>query len=164
MVFGRKPRTKPRSGCRTKVRAFALSMFLGVLTVIRDRELARKSKNDPLTSIQQQLSRRPSESARPRPMTRRLPPPAGVAQEPQVSERLSRESAERQRAQELIRRRRREMAGSETPSTVHGGMDGGYGDVFNRREVEEAHRQRDRDWRDRDGRRHGDSRLWSNGR
>jgi len=31
-----------------------------------------------------------------------------------------------------------------TPSTVHGGDDGGYADVFNRKEVEEAHRGRER--------------------
>ena len=31
------------------------------------------------------------------------------------------------------------MAGSETLSTVYGGADGEYGDMFNRKEVEEAH-------------------------
>lgn len=38
--------------------------------------------------------------------------------------------------------------GSETPSTVHGGMDEGYvyGDQFNRKEVQEAHRSRDKRW------------------
>ena len=48
----------------------------------------------------------------------------------------------------LIRRKKREMAGSETSSTVHGGMDGGYGNVFNRQEVEEAHAYRNR-WKQR---------------
>ena len=43
---------------------------------------------------------------------------------------------------ELIRRKKREMEGSATPSTVRGGTPSGYGDVFNRREVEEAHRYR----------------------
>ena len=38
------------------------------------------------------------------------------------------------------------MAGSETPSTVHGGMNEGYGDVYNKRAVEEAHAHRDK-WR-----------------
>lgn len=41
---------------------------------------------------------------------------------------------------------------SATPSTVRGvydGMDGGYGDVYNRQEVEEAHRHRDRREHDR---------------
>lgn len=73
---------------------------------------------------------------------------------------MSRESSERQRALDLIRRKKREMAGSETPSTVHGGMDGAYGDVFNRREVEEAHRHRDRrwDWNDDRGRRRSSAR------
>lgn len=63
-----------------------------------------------------------------------------------MNARLTRESSERERALELIRRKKREMQGSETPSTVYGGLDGGYGDVFNRREVEEAHRGRDRRW------------------
>ena len=76
------------------------------------------------------------------------------------TERQSRESAERMRALELVRRNKREMEGSETPITVHGRNGGGgygYGDVFNRREVEEVQRarrrgaERDRDWaRDRD--------------
>src|SRR5258705_271854 len=56
--------------------------------------------------------------------------------------RLSRESSERQRALDLIQRKKREMEGNATPSTVLG--DSGYGDVYNRREVEEAHRHRDR--------------------
>jgi hypothetical protein len=60
--------------------------------------------------------------------------------------RLTRESSERERALALIRRKQREMRGSETPSTVHGGLDEGYGDVFNRREVEEAHSYRRRRW------------------
>lgn len=64
--------------------------------------------------------------------------------QPQVAERLSRESSERQRALELITRRKREMESSTTPSTVYGGMDGEYGDQYNKREVEEAHRLRDR--------------------
>ena len=78
------------------------------------------------------------------------------------AERTSRESAERLRALELIRRKKRETGGGgETPSTVRGGRptsgageeDGyGYGDVFNRSAVEEAHRwdrtQARRGWRD----------------
>jgi len=63
-----------------------------------------------------------------------------------TSLRLSRESSERERALALIRRKQREMRGSETPSTVHGGLDDGYKDVFNRREVEEAHSYRRRRW------------------
>ena len=58
------------------------------------------------------------------------------------------------------------MEGGETPSTVHGGSGSGYGDVFNRKEVEEAHRDRDRGgrrWYDDDRRRHGEGsrqRAW----
>lgn len=78
---------------------------------------------------------------------------------PEVQARLSRESSERERALELIRRKKREMRGSETPSTVHGELDNRYEDVFNRREVEEAHRTRDRRW---DGRERGHDRGWAN--
>ena len=46
----------------------------------------------------------------------------------------------------LIRRKKHEMNGSATPSTVRGGEDGGYEDVFNKKEVEEAHRERERRW------------------
>lgn len=108
------------------------------------RELARKSAHDPLTSINQQLARRSGDNGGPsnrsRPVARPLR--TSMTQQPEVSERLSRESSERQRALELIKRKKREMEGSATPSTVRSGMGGGYGDVFNRREVEEAHRYR----------------------
>lgn len=124
--------------------------------------MARKSVHDPLTSINSQLAAQsgPSDtrngSGRPRDRARMRAPPPGsappaVASRPELSERLTRESSERQRALELIRRKRRELQGSETPSTVYGGsgMSGGYTDQFNRQDVEEAHRFRDRR-RDRD--------------
>lgn len=70
-----------------------------------------------------------------------------------MQSRLARESSERERALALIAKKKREMAGSETPSTVHGGDYAGYGDLFNRKEVEEAHRG----WnRERGRRRHGE--------
>ena len=130
------------------------------------RDLASKTRHDPLTAITQQLSGRssssnnshtappPSHRSRKKHAAREANPPLPPQPQPQpkqpdpTSERLGRESSERERALALIRRKKREMAGSETPSTVHGGMDGGYGDVFNRREVEEAHAYRDR-WRQR---------------
>ena len=120
--------------------------------------MARKSAHDPLTSINQELARRSGDSSAPRSKLsgRRLPPQADSPQQAAVSERLTRESSERQRALELKRRRQREVAGSATPSTVHGGVnDEEYGDMYNRREVQEAHRQRDR-WR------HGEDRTWRN--
>ena len=43
------------------------------------------------------------------------------------------------------RERERAESATATPSTVHGG----YADVFNRLEVEDAHRERDRAWRQR---------------
>lgn len=62
-----------------------------------------------------------------------------------VEARQSRESSERQRALDLIARKRREMEGMMTPSTVAGDdRGGGYRDVFNRVEVEEAGRRRGR--------------------
>ena len=89
--------------------------------------------------------------------------------DPVVGERLSRESSERQRALELIRRKKREMQGSETPSTVHGG----YDDMFNRDEVEAAResrrrsdggsRSRDRYWDDDRRDKRDDSRRRSRG-
>lgn len=100
--------------------------------------------HDPLTRINQQLADR---DAPPKP--RAMPPPASSSRggpEGKVAERLNRESSERQRALALIARKKREQD-SATPSTVRGGydgMDGGYGDVYNRREVEEAHRHRER--------------------
>lgn len=69
-----------------------------------------------------------------------------------MAERLGREAAERQRALALIARRRKEAAGSATPSTVRGGEEeDGYADVYNRKEVEEVRRFRDRREYDRRG-------------
>ncbi|CAK5274416.1 unnamed protein product [Mycena citricolor] len=116
----------------------------------RKRDTARKSIHDPLTSITHQLASRHgsntasvSSSYRTRPVARA----SSSSTPPEVQARLSRESSERERAQALIRRKQQEMRGSQTPSTVHGGYDGGYSDVFNRREVDEAHRRRDTDHR-----------------
>jgi hypothetical protein len=112
----------------------------------RARDMNRKSYADPLTSINSELatSHRPSTTSSNRWRPRR-PPPA-LADEPDkppsvLEARLNRESAERQRALELIRRKKRETQGSETPSTVRGG---GYGDMYNKADVEEAHKHRDR--------------------
>ncbi|KAJ7268506.1 hypothetical protein C8J57DRAFT_1325319 [Mycena rebaudengoi] len=114
----------------------------------RKRDTARKSVHDPLTSITHQLASRQG-SGPSKPSYRPRPPviPPNSSRPPEVQARLTRESSERERALELIRRKQREIRGSETPSTVHGG---GYGDVFNRREVEEAHRGRERGWREPD--------------
>jgi hypothetical protein len=100
------------------------------------RDMNRKSTADPLTSINSRLAavQRP-------PITRRKPP-AVIEHPPSEREaRLNRESSERQRALELIQRKKREMLGSETPSTVRGG---GYEDMYNRADVEEAHKFKDR--------------------
>jgi hypothetical protein len=102
----------------------------------RDRDIARKSAHDPLTSITHQLSSRPSSSSSQSSSSRGS---SSSAANPHQA-RLSRESSERERALALIRKRRREMEGSETPSTVCESE--GYGDVYNRQDVEAAHRGR----------------------
>ncbi|KAH9981894.1 hypothetical protein BJV74DRAFT_852984 [Russula compacta] len=124
----------------------------------RQRDLARQRKADPLASIPSHL-KRPSRSTLPPPQqphphsrppqSSQPPPPSSASREG----RLARESVERARAQALLRRKQRERERAEsataTPSTVHGGNGGpGYVDVFNRREVEDAHRGRD-SWRQR---------------
>jgi len=114
----------------------------------RKRDESRKYVHDPLTSITKQLAARPSvstsSSSFKAPYRPALPSNANHDKPPQVQARLSRESTERERALELIRRKRREMEGNATPSTVFN--DSGYADVYNKREVEEAHKFRDRRW------------------
>ncbi|KAI0058588.1 hypothetical protein BV25DRAFT_1829822 [Artomyces pyxidatus] len=99
----------------------------------RLRDLSRKSHADPISSIPAHLTR--TSPSKPRAAAPAASPLEG---------RLARESSERERALALKARKQRELEGSATPSTVHGG----YGDLFNRREVEDARRERDRgDWR-----------------
>jgi hypothetical protein len=116
----------------------------------RQRDLARQVKADPLASIPSHLKGSPSRAAQARSHSQPQRPPSSASREG----RLARESAERERALALVRRKQRERERAEsataTPSTVHGGDGGpGYADVFNRREVEDAHRERDRVWRQR---------------
>jgi hypothetical protein len=134
-------------------------------STIRNRDEFRKSTHDPLTFINDRLSGRPGSSLSARPSSSRRPPPSSssrarppppkddndpyapaLPQEPKppvdpTFARLSRESTERARAQELLRRRQRDLT-STTPSTVYGG-----GDMYNRFEVEaaQAARRGDRD-------------------
>ncbi|KIY50083.1 hypothetical protein FISHEDRAFT_40051 [Fistulina hepatica ATCC 64428] len=119
----------------------------------RNRDTARKSVHDPLSSITRQLASRSASEHRPLSSSSRpMPPPprrrgslngaSGDSRSSEVVARLSRESSERERALALIQRKKREMDGSATPSTVHGGSE--YGDVYNRREVENARDMRRR--------------------
>ncbi|KAI0280661.1 hypothetical protein BGY98DRAFT_962232 [Russula aff. rugulosa BPL654] len=125
----------------------------------RQRDLARQRKADPLSSIPSHL-KRPlhSHAAKPPPQSHsysqseqsQKPLPSSAS----LEGRLARESVERGRALALLRRKQREREQAArttaTPSTVNGGDGGpGYADVFNRREVEDAHRERDRSWRHR---------------
>ncbi|KAF9014772.1 hypothetical protein BDZ89DRAFT_1094661 [Hymenopellis radicata] len=103
----------------------------------RKRDTARKSIHDPLTSITKQLASSSSSSSS-SPVARRPRPAITNSSRPP-------ESSERKRALALIRKKAREKQGSETPSTVHGGASE-YGDMYNRRAVEEAHRGRRHHW------------------
>lgn len=79
-----------------------------------------------------------------------LPPPSlPVTSNPELNSRLSREQSERARAAELIARKRRERIGNDTPTTISGE---GYGNQYNKRDVDEAQRRRRDDgsrWKDR---------------
>ncbi|KAG2028906.1 hypothetical protein BDR03DRAFT_1096357 [Suillus americanus] len=123
--------------------------------LLRLRDLASKTMNDPLTAITHQLASSSSSNysspvPQPswRPSKHRAPPDSNNKMKPPpprsdaMTMRLTRESSECECALSLIWRKQREMRGSKTPSTVHGGLDEGYGDVFNRQEVEEAHSYR----------------------
>ncbi|KAF9527874.1 hypothetical protein CPB83DRAFT_855341 [Crepidotus variabilis] len=108
------------------------------------REESRKTAHDPLTSITRQLAVR-SSSLSSRTTMRPPPLPASSSGTGDVHTRLNRESSERERALALIRRKKREMEGNMTPSTVVDDSGSEYGDMYNRREVQEAHRYRERD-------------------
>lgn len=150
-------------------------LMFSFIRINRNRDSSHKSLSDPLTSINRQLAVRyppPSTTSAGGPQRREWgrPPPQHSRPSPAASAsaseadsaraaRLSRESSERQRALALIARRKREAAGSATPSTVSGSTRSRYGDQFNARDVEEAHRDRERqDRRERDRRRYSERR------
>ena len=136
-----------------------ISGWLFMFSFSRNKDASLKSRHDPLTSINQQLRSRPhhsSHNSKPHPpryqhtitanSSSMLPPTStSPASDPALSARLTRESSERQRALELKRRKQLELEGSMTPSSVQTGAGYKYGDQFNRREVEEAHRWREKD-------------------
>ncbi|KZV77345.1 hypothetical protein PENSPDRAFT_645596 [Peniophora sp. CONT] len=103
------------------------------------REQRRKESSDPLAAIPAHI-RLPGRTSATRTSSSRTPSSTDDAS----SARLARESSERARAQALIARKKAERARSDgtstiaTPSTVHGG----YGDMYNRADVEEARRER----------------------
>ncbi|KXN82150.1 hypothetical protein AN958_02959 [Leucoagaricus sp. SymC.cos] len=120
------------------------------------RDAQRKYKHDPLTAIEQQLaslSQGPSSSLshnphrKPKARPSYLPASSSSSSgDPPVQARLQRESSERDRALALIQRKKKELEGNMTPSTTYGGDDdSGYRDVYNRREVEDAHWGRERE-------------------
>ncbi|KZO94394.1 hypothetical protein CALVIDRAFT_539129 [Calocera viscosa TUFC12733] len=115
----------------------------------RAKDLSFKERRDPMKAVEEQLARRAREKGA-APIRRvHHPAPAGgkeaSAADPAVAARLSRESAERQRAQALIERKRREAAVSPYPASVDSTPRAGYRDVYNAdamREVEAARRER----------------------
>jgi hypothetical protein len=114
----------------------------------RKREEKRKYQHDPLTAIEKQLASRSqtSSSSSIRPQKFKPRPLASASTsvaDPTVQVRLTRESSERERARALIQRKKKEMEGNMTPSTVFGDDDEGYRDVYNRQEVRDAHRGRE---------------------
>jgi hypothetical protein len=119
-------------------------MFTMSESYIRRRDAARKSMDDPLTAITHQLASTSSASGSSsythRPQYHPLTASANHRQPPELNDRLARESTERQRALDLIHRKKREMEGNETPSTPRGH---GYSNQYNRKDVEEAHRGRE---------------------
>ncbi|KAK2464032.1 hypothetical protein APHAL10511_003976 [Amanita phalloides] len=122
---------------------------------MRLRDAARKSVEDPLTAINRHLiSSRDRQNEHEQDWRFKRPEPPTRSKQPSskddVQARLARESSERERALALIRRKKREMSGSETPSTVHGGDL--TTDMFNREDVEEARRRREKEWGRRSGR------------
>lgn len=132
----------------------------------RDRDELRKQRHDPLKEVEASLARvsepSPSSSSRTRyPMDPpRRPTTSASAPAPApapasapgtlLDSRLSREQSERQRAAELIARKRKERMVEETPTTT-ASSDGGYRDLYNKVDVEAAHRRRrgDTQWNDR---------------
>lgn len=117
----------------------------------RKRDIRFKTQNDPFTAISRSLELSGSSS---KPLLRPWKPLTHSSTMSLEDIRTSRESSERQRALALIAVKRREAGAmseaSATPSTVRGG---GYSDVFNRREVALAAKERDgrrgrESWRD----------------
>ncbi|ESK93597.1 hypothetical protein Moror_1603 [Moniliophthora roreri MCA 2997] len=116
----------------------------------RERDTNRKSMHDPLTAIQHQLASSPP-SSRGKSISKSKPqfrisdtdgPTVTSAQQA----RLARESSERERALALIRAKKREAMGSETPMSTRSDGASEYGDMYNRREVAAARESRERRW------------------
>lgn len=108
----------------------------------RKRDMTRKSRDhDPLAEINRKLAS--SSSSRPRPSTypsSRKPPAVNSGEQSATSERISRESSERQRAL-LLRQKRQQELNQLTPSTNRD--DDFAADMYNRRDVVDARRRRE---------------------
>ncbi|KAH7333871.1 hypothetical protein B0J17DRAFT_674461 [Rhizoctonia solani] len=123
----------------------------------RSRGIKTSSKTtlDPLKDMQSHLAAR-SRAISSRTSTPMPPPPApprassSSGPKDAATERTTRESAERARAEALIAKRRAEMdatssVGGDTPISVR---DGGYSDMYNKKETRDAHHA----WEQRRGR------------
>ncbi|KAG8731975.1 hypothetical protein FRC11_001293 [Ceratobasidium sp. 423] len=111
----------------------------------RGNKTSSKTSLDPLKDMQSHLAARSRalSSRTPNPMPPPAAPRASTSSGPKdaATERATRESAERARAEALIAKRRAEMdatssVGGDTPYSVR---DSGYSDVYNKKETREAH-------------------------
>ncbi|CEL57166.1 hypothetical protein RSOLAG1IB_08399 [Rhizoctonia solani AG-1 IB] len=120
----------------------------------RGNKTSSKTSLDPLKDMQSHLAARSRalSSRSSGPMPPPAPPRTSTSSGPKdaTTERTTREAAERARAEALIAKRRAEMdatssVGGDTPYSVR---DGGYSDMFNKKETREAHHA----WEQRRGR------------
>ncbi|KAG9036596.1 hypothetical protein FRB95_008430 [Tulasnella sp. JGI-2019a] len=127
----------------------------------KQRELRRKAVNDPLNEIKKHSVKPSSRDSHPKPTIRMLPPSGSSSDDPLLSARLARESAERARAEALIRAKQREISPSYGTASSIGGdtllQSRGYGDVYNKVETREAGKRRYGDGRRED---YGSHRGW----
>ncbi|EJT99751.1 hypothetical protein DACRYDRAFT_55399 [Dacryopinax primogenitus] len=119
----------------------------------RAKDLSSKASRDPMRGVEQELAKRERERGKSWTGGRKLHSSSStgtggvlsLSSDPAVAARLAREAGERQRAEALLQRKRREAAAGSYPSSVASTPRAGYGDVFNveaMREVEAAKRER----------------------
>ncbi|KAK7060153.1 hypothetical protein VNI00_000917 [Paramarasmius palmivorus] len=113
----------------------------------RERDTNRKSQHDPLTAIQHQLASSSSSKGKSTSKSKHRPSISGIdtPSKPSAQQaRLTRESSERERALALIRAKKRQAMGSETPMSTRSDDASEYGDMYNRREVAAARESREK--------------------
>lgn len=128
-------------------------MTTALTSLLSDRDEMRKQRHDPLKDVEASLARisdHPSSRTRHPMDPPRRPASSTSGSESMLDSRLSREQSERQRAADLIARKRRERMVHDTPTTT-ASSDTGYGNQYNKVDVEAANRRRrgDNRWNDR---------------